>query len=377
MICGQRLVSPQTSLCPQSVPPTPATAPASPSLRGPISPAPHRATAFVPTTMQVPEEVLEDIAAGAVPSPLHAAVWDAVLTEAGVPGRDTIVAALRDGVPLVLNDIVLPTVHVKNHPLLYYDLPRAVGAVDKEVRLGRYVMWPPSAEHAPPSVSAMGIAPRFDNFATRRRFETQLARCSHQLLAHASDDFGRQRPGTGPGLDSVAGLAEQVKWRVIHDLTYPEGRNVNSFVESPYFELPTAVAFARRLHRNSYIWKGDVDSAFRLVPVRQRDWPALAFHIDGNFYVDTRLPFGHRLSPYYFVNFVGRPILYVCLRRGASLLGSLSSYVDDFFGGCDTYDDALDQLELWLQVCQGPWRARVENQDVSPLARYENPGLHY
>ena len=322
MICGQRLVSPQTSLCPQSVPPTPATAPASPSLRGPISPAPHRALPSYQLPLQVPEQVLEDIAAGAVPSPLHAAVWDAVLTEADVPGRDTIVAALRDGVPLVLNDIVLPTVHVKNHPLLYYDLPRAVGAVDKEVRLGRYVMWPPSAEHAPPSVSAMGIAPRFDNFATRRRFETQLARCSHQLLAHASDDFGRQRPGTGPGLESVAGLAEQVKWRVIHDLTYPEGRNVNSFVESPYFELPTAVAFARRLHRNSYIWKGDVDSAFRLVPVRQRDWPALAFHIDGNFYVDTRLPFGHRLSPYYFVNFVGRPILFVCLRRGASLLGS-------------------------------------------------------
>ena len=139
--------------------------------------------------------------------------------------------------------------------------------------------------------------------------------------------------------------------RVIHDLSHPIGKNVNSFVKSPYFELPTAVQFARRLSRGAYIWKGDVDKAFRIVPVRKRDWPLLAFHIDGVLYVDTRLPFGHGLSPYYFVNLVGRPVLYVAVRRGASLLGALAGYVDDFFGGCDTYEKALEQMELWLKVC--------------------------
>jgi hypothetical protein len=28
------------------------------------------------------------------------------------------------------------------------------------------------------------------------------------------------------------------------------------------------------------------------------------------------------------------------------------AYVDDFFGGCDTYEDALAQMQLWLKVCE-------------------------
>ena len=105
---------------------------------------------------------------------------------------------------------------------------------------------------------------------------------------------------------------------MIHDLTHPEDSNVNAHVESPYFQLPTAVDFAKRLSRGAFIWKGDVDKAFRNVPVRKRDWPLLAFHVDGVLYVDTRLSFGHALSPFYFVNMVGRPLLYVAVRRGAS-----------------------------------------------------------
>jgi hypothetical protein len=41
----------------------------------------------------------------------------------------------------------------------------------------------------------------------------------------------------------------------------------------------------------------------------------------------------------------------VAVRRGTSLLGALAGYVVDFFGGCDTYEKALDQMELWLKVC--------------------------
>jgi hypothetical protein len=172
------------------------------------------------------------------------------------------------------------------------------------------------------------------------------------LKRAALDDFEGRPAAEGPGLDALGNLAAGVKWRVIHDLTHPEESNVNAYNESPYFKLPTAVEFAKRLSCGAYIWKGDVDKAFRNVPVRKRDWPLLAFYINGVLYVDTCLPFGPVLSPYYFVNFVGRPILYVAVRRGASLLGALMAYVDDFFGGCDTYEDALAQMQLWLKVCE-------------------------
>jgi hypothetical protein len=235
--------------------------------------------------------------------------------------------------------------------MLYFDFPRVKQALEKEVQHGRYVMLPPYTDPSPLNVSAMGVAPRFKSFERRRAFESFI----HQyrpLLKHAAlDDFEGRTVSSGPVLASLGDLKDDVKWRVIHDLTHPEGVNVNAFMNPPTFQLPTAVSFAQRLSRGAYIWKGDIDSAFRNVVVRPRDWHLLAFYVDGTLYVDTRLPFGHALSPYYFVNFVGRPVMYVAARRGATLLGALAGYIDDFFGGCDDYDDALFQMEIWLKVC--------------------------
>lgn len=300
---------------------------------------------------KVPDSLLATISQNASPSPLQPDVWNRILSEADVPGRETIVTALRHGVPLSLENMPYPHVRVPNHPLLYFDLPRVQDAVDEEVQHGRYVILPPSTDSNLLNLSAMGVAPRFKSFEVRRAFE-RYSHKHYRVLKHAAfDDFEGRPVSRGPGLASLGAIHDKVKWRVIHDLSHPLGENINFFVSSPYFDLPTAIRFARQLTRGAYIWKGDIDKAFRIVPARKRDWPLLAFHIDGVLYVDTRLPFGHGLSPYYFVNFVGRPILYVAIRRGASLLGALAGYVDDFFGGCDTYDKALEQMELWLKVC--------------------------
>jgi hypothetical protein len=309
------------------------------------------ASAPIRLTRRVPESLLATISQSALPSPLNPDVWNRVLSEAEVPGKETIVTALCHGVPLSLEDAPFPGVRVPNHPMLYFDLPRVQAAVDEEVQHGRYVVLPPSTDPSLLNLSAMGVAPRFQSFEVRRAFEG-FSHQHHRSLKHAAlDDFEGRSVSGGPGLASLGTINDKVKWQVIHDLSHPIGENVNSFVESPYFELPTAVQFARCLSRGAYIWKGDVDKAFRIVPVRKRDWPLLAFHIDGVLYVDTRLPFGHGLSPYYFVNLIGRPVLYVAVRWGASLLGALAGYVDDFFGGCDTYEKALEQMELWLKVC--------------------------
>lgn len=300
---------------------------------------------------RVPLELLATISRNAQPGPLRPEVWERVLADAEVPGRETIIEALRSGVPLSLSDTVYRGVSLPNHPSIYLDIPRFHAALEEETLHGRYVKLPPSTDRSFLNVSAMGIAPRFKSFEARRAFE-HFSNPLRPLLKHAAlDDFEGRTFASGPGLAALGSLAAGVKWRIIHDLTHPTGENVNASHTSPYFQLPTALAFAQRLSQGAYIWKGDIDKAFRNVPVRQRDWPLLAFHADGVLYVDTRLPFGHVLSPYYFVNIVGRPVLYVAVRRGASLLGALASYIDDFFGGCDTYEDALDQMQLWLQVC--------------------------
>ena len=118
-------------------------------------------------TRRVPESLLATISKSARPSPLNPDVWNRVLSEAEVPGRETIVAALRHGVPLSLEDAPFPGVRVPNHPMLYFDLLRVQAAVDEEVQHGRYVVLPPSTDPSLLNLSAMGVAPRFQSFEVR------------------------------------------------------------------------------------------------------------------------------------------------------------------------------------------------------------------
>jgi len=319
----------------------------------------------------VSRNLLDELRGSAKPSPLDPNTWARILSDADVPCRDVIVAALRDGVPLRLDDSPVPAVQVPNHPLLYYDLPRVRTAIAKEVTLGRYVKVPPKADTSSLNVSAMGVAPRFASSEARRTFEASTHQYRPYLKNASVDDFRGRPVLDGPGLTSLARNEQAPKWRIIHDLTHPEGQNVNARVSAPSFDLPTAVGFARKLTRGAFMWKGDIDSAFRIVPVLERDWPLLAFHVDGSTYVDTRLPFGHALSPFYFVNIVGRPTLYVSLRRGAALLGPMAAYIDDFFGGCSSHEKALQQLNIWRGVCSDLGIPISEAKTVLPAQTVE------
>ncbi len=137
---------------------------------------------------------------------------------------------------------------------------------------------------------------------------------------------------------------------MIHDLTHPNSENINSFAKSPYFALPTALNFVRQLKQNLFIWKGDINKAFSNVPVCNETGHSWHFMLTAS--SSSTLDFLLAMcSPYYFVDFVGRPVQYVAVQCGATLLGVLESYIDDFFRGCDTYEKALEQMQLWLQVC--------------------------
>lgn len=333
---------------------TPRPADMSMSLKGSAQPGPREDAGVV----HVPEGVTDRLGAMARRSPLDPDVWDRVLSEAGLPARDreTIVSALRHGVPLTFDDDPVPARIGGNHPLLYLDKDRLSMWMDRELNLGRYVAVPPEVCTPAdlPHRIPMGVAPRFSNSAVKRQFRERVAGQLQGLLRDAaSDDFRGRHPRFGPGVAFLLLNGASPKWRIISDCSAPnlDGLSINDLVDAPYFDMPSPIRFAMRLTRGMYIWKSDVVDAFRLVPIRFRDIPLLAFFVDGVLYVDTRLNFGHTLSPYYFVNFVQRPILYVAMARGASVLGALQAFVDDFFGAARTREDAHRQMQLWLRVC--------------------------
>ena len=95
------------------------------------------------------------------------------------------------------------------------------------------------------------------------------------------------------------------KWRLILDLSSPEGRSVNDGISSEfcllsYVGVEDAAREVVRLGRGSILAKVDVKSAYRNIPIHPQDRWLLGMPWEGGLFVDTALPFGLRSAPKIF-----------------------------------------------------------------------------
>ena len=92
------------------------------------------------------------------------------------------------------------------------------------------------------------------------------------------------------------------KWRLILDLSSPDGRSVNGGIEPElcslqYLRLDEVVCQIGRWGEGTLLAKMDVASAYRIVPVHPGDRPMLGMQWNGAIFFDTRLPFSLRSAP--------------------------------------------------------------------------------
>ena len=121
--------------------------------------------------------------------------------------------------------------------------------------------------------------------------------------------------------------------RLILDLSSPRGDAVNEHINQEdfacsYSNFDDAVNIVRKLGRGAWLAKADIKHAFRLCPVRQEQWHLLCYSWHGKYYVDTRLPFGSRSSPYIFNAFAD---LLAWVLVHVAGIPFLIHYLDDFF----------------------------------------------
>ena len=95
------------------------------------------------------------------------------------------------------------------------------------------------------------------------------------------------------------------KWRLIVDMSHPESHSVNDGIEKPlcsltYASVDEAVALIQTLGKGTLLAKLDLESAYRIIPVHPDDRQLLGMEWEGEWYVDTRLPFGLRSAPKIF-----------------------------------------------------------------------------
>ena len=121
------------------------------------------------------------------------------------------------------------------------------------------------------------------------------------------------------------------KWRLIIDLSHPQGHSVNDYIPKPlcslsYITVDDTINAIMRFGPHTLLAKVDIKSAFRLLPIHPADRNLLAMKWDNKIYIDGCLPFGLRSAPKLF-NILADLLCWIAQQHGIS---QPLHYLDDF-----------------------------------------------
>ena len=143
------------------------------------------------------------------------------------------------------------------------------------------------------------------------------------------------------------------KWRLILDLSHPEGYSVNEGIEPSlcslsYISVDHAARMALALGRGTLLAKLDLESAYRMIPVHPDDRPLLGMKWRGQYLVDAALPFGLRSAPKLF-NLVADCLQWIFRQHDIMVI----HYLDDFLlVGPPQSNQCYRTLQTSLGLCE-------------------------
>ncbi len=143
------------------------------------------------------------------------------------------------------------------------------------------------------------------------------------------------------------------KWRLILNLSAPEGFSVNDGIarEASSLSLVSVdniAATVLSLGKGALLAKLDIQAAFRIIPVHPDDRHFLGMQWRKELYIDATLPFGLRSAPQIF-SAVADGLEWIIRSRGVQ---NITHYIDDFIivGPPDSLQCTAD-LETTLSAC--------------------------
>ena len=140
------------------------------------------------------------------------------------------------------------------------------------------------------------------------------------------------------------------KWRLIVDLSYPDGQSPNDVIQEAhcsltYISVDEAVRAVLRLGQGALLAKVDIRNAYRNVPVHPDDRWLLGMSWKGGIFIDTVLPFGLRSAPKIF-NTMADALEWVVRENGVR---EIYHYLDDFLVlGAPKSTDCADGLHTLM-----------------------------
>ena len=144
------------------------------------------------------------------------------------------------------------------------------------------------------------------------------------------------------------------KWRLIVDLSSPEGGGVNDAIAVDHCHMHNAsvldaAAVVRQLGQGTLLAKIDLHHAYRIVPVHSDYHSLLGMQWRDGTFVDTAFPFGLRSAPKIFSAFADA-LAWILQARGVAWQ---LHYLDDFlFMGPPGQAACATALETALDTCR-------------------------
>ena len=140
-----------------------------------------------------------------------------------------------------------------------------------------------------------------------------------------------QFPDTHTSRFGVIPKGSTGKWRLIVDMSAPEGTSVNdgiseSLTSLSYVGVKDAARLITTQGRGALLVKVDVKSAYRNIPIHPDDRWLTGMLWDGSLFVDTALPFGLRSAPKIFTA-VADAAEWIVKQAGVK---NIIHYLDDF-----------------------------------------------
>lgn len=145
------------------------------------------------------------------------------------------------------------------------------------------------------------------------------------------------------------------KWRLILDLSYPEGASVNDGIPKDqfsmqYISVDDAIRFIVELGPGALMAKIDIASAYRLIPIHPLDRFLLGMKWRDQFFVDLALPFGLRSAPYLFSQYADG---LQWIAQYNYDIQRLLHYLDDFFtAGRACLSECQAALDTLISLCE-------------------------
>ena len=167
------------------------------------------------------------------------------------------------------------------------------------------------------------------------------------------------------------------KWRLILDLSSPEGSSVNDGVSKElsslsYVTIDDVVAAIQLAERGALLAKMDIKQAYRNIPVHPDDRFCLGMQWEGKVFIDTTLPFGLRSAPLLFTA-VADAAQWIMEKRGAR---PVFHYIDDFItvGRAET-SQCQRNVEIMEAVCEESGLPLAPEKSEGPATAIEFLGL--